>query len=78
VFDASVRVDYFSFSMNANERKLWTKPRIGRRYEVSPRTIDNWMKNGVIPFIKIGRKFVRFDPDECDRAIARFKIESEV
>ena len=64
--------------MDANERKLLTKPSLGRRYEVSIRTVDNWMKNGVIPFIKIGRKFVRFDPDECDLAIARFKIKSEI
>jgi predicted DNA-binding transcriptional regulator AlpA len=64
--------------MDANERKLLTKPGLGRRYTVSTRTIDNWMKNGLIPFIKIGRKFVRFDPDECDQAIARFKIDSEI
>jgi predicted site-specific integrase-resolvase len=63
--------------MDANERKLLTKPSLGRRYEVSIRTVDNWMKNGIIPFVKIGRKFVRFDPDECDLAIARFKVKSE-
>jgi len=58
--------------------KLVAKPRLAHRYTVSPRTIDNWMKNGVLPFIKIGKKFIRFDPDECDAAIARFKIKVEV
>jgi len=58
-------------------RKLVKKPRLAGRYEVSTRTVDYWMKNGVIPFIKIGSKFVRFDPLECDAAIARFKINPE-
>jgi predicted DNA-binding transcriptional regulator AlpA len=57
--------------------KLFTKPRIGRRYEVSQRTIDNWMKHG-FPHVKIGRKFVRFDPDECDAYIARFKVKAKI
>ena len=58
------------------EAKLKVKPQIAKRYQTTPRTIDNWMKQGWFPFIKIGRKFVRFDPDECDLAIERFKIKA--
>jgi excisionase family DNA binding protein len=58
------------------ERKLLTKAELAPRYSVSKRTIDNWMKGGAIPFIKIGRKFVRFNADECDRALSKFKIKS--
>src|SRR5262245_56053594 len=57
--------------------KLVTKPALAQRYTVSPRTIDNWMKNRVLPFIKIGKKFIRFDPDKCDAALARFTVNPE-
>jgi excisionase family DNA binding protein len=36
----------------------------------SQRTVDNWMKNGLIPYIKIG-KVVRFKLSEVDEAINR-------
>jgi predicted site-specific integrase-resolvase len=59
-------------------RKFLTKPGLGRRYGISQRTVDNWMKHGVIPFIKIGRKFIRFDADDCDRALTKFKTKSKI
>jgi hypothetical protein len=58
------------------ERKLVTKVEIARRYSVVPRTIDNWMP--WLPHVKIGKKLVRFDPIECDQAVEKFKVESEV
>ena len=54
------------------EQKLVKKPVIARRYDVNERTIHEWMKNGTIPFLKIGY-MVRFNPDDCDRALARFR-----
>ena len=58
------------------ESKLITKSRLGQRYTVSVRTVDNWMKNRVVPYHKLGPKCVRFDPIECDAALARrFKIK---
>jgi excisionase family DNA binding protein len=38
------------------------------RYGVRVRTINRWMHNGWIPFIKIG-KVVRFDPGQVDAAL---------
>jgi phage terminase Nu1 subunit (DNA packaging protein) len=58
------------------EKKLAAKPQMATRYDVSKRTIDNWMRIG-LPYIKIGKKFVRFDPDECDRWIGKFKVGVE-
>jgi predicted DNA-binding transcriptional regulator AlpA len=59
------------------EPKLFNKPRIGRRYEVSQRTVDNWMKDGILPYHKLGPKCVRFDPAECDKAIAKFRVKAK-
>ena len=55
-----------------DEQKLVNKQKIAYRYDVSPRTIQEWMGEGKLPFRKIGY-MVRFDPDECDQALARFK-----
>jgi excisionase family DNA binding protein len=62
---------------NSPERKLVTKPELAARYCVVPRTIDNWIAERRIPFLKIGKKMVRFDPDECDRFLQKFKVNAD-
>ena len=59
------------------ERKLLTKPEIARRYGVVSRTIDNWMSLGRVPYLAIGKKCVRFNPADCDRALEKFKIKAK-
>ena len=59
------------------DRKLVTKPELAARYGVVVRTVDNWIAERRVPFLKIGRKMVRFDPVECDAALQRFKINAE-
>jgi hypothetical protein len=52
----------------------WVNKRtIACRYGVSPRTIQDWMEKKMIPYFKPGY-IVRFDPVECDQAIAKFKV----
>ena len=51
-----------------DEQKLVKKRKIAHRYDVSERTIQEWMEHGKLPFHKIGY-MVRFDPEECDRAL---------
>ncbi len=55
-----------------DEQKLVNKDKIAYRYAMSPRTIQELMSQGILPFHKIGY-MVRFDPEECDRALERFK-----
>jgi len=59
----------------AENQKLWTTRQIGRRYTVSDRTIRNWVKQGRLHVIKIG-KTARFDPIKADAEIARFTISA--
>jgi excisionase family DNA binding protein len=47
---------------------------IAERYDVSPRTIDNWIQQRRIPYLKCGR-LVRFNISRCDTALARFEIK---
>lgn len=55
-----------------DKQKLVKKRKIASRYDVCERTIQEWMDTKEFPFHKIGY-MVRFDPEECDRALDRFK-----
>jgi hypothetical protein len=52
-----------------------TKEMISARYRWSVRTTEHHMKDGKLPFIRIGR-MVRFDPEQCDRAVEKFQQNS--
>jgi len=54
---------------HAETTVLLTKPEVAERLQVTLRTVDSWMAEGVIPFIRIGRKAIRFDWNEVMEAI---------
>ena len=39
---------------------LLTKRGLAPKLQISTRTLDDWMRRGLVPFIKIGGKTVRF------------------
>lgn len=43
----------------AFEHRLFNKPQMAAYFDVEIRTLESWMKEGILPFIKIGRN-VRF------------------
>ena len=43
----------------AFEHRLFTKPQMAAYFDVEIRTLESWMEEGILPFIKIGRN-VRF------------------
>ena len=51
------------------------KSTIARLNCVSTRTIENWMKKGLIPYTKIGG-LVRFNVAHVDAALAKFEIQA--
>ena len=63
-----------SYAKLKNQKPV-KKPAIARRYDVSERTIQAWMDERKIPFVKIGY-MVRFDAEACVRALARFNVSS--
>jgi predicted DNA-binding transcriptional regulator AlpA len=46
------------------------KPEVARRLHKRVRTVDNWMKRGILPYYKIGRS-VAFKWSEIEAALAR-------
>jgi hypothetical protein len=61
---------------DARRRPLVRRQAIQKRYDISPRCLDNWMKERKIPFLKIGRVLL-FDALKCDKALERFEIKSQ-
>jgi hypothetical protein len=58
---------------DARRKPLVRRKVIERRYDVSARTLDNWMKARRIPFIKVGGLLL-FSIEKCDKALERFEI----
>ena len=50
------------------------KAEVGRRTQMRPRTIDDWMKRGLLPYYKVGRS-VRFKWSEVEQHLgARYRV----
>lgn len=62
---------------NHNDRNynddLLRKPELSRFLTVSDRTIENWVRQGRIPAIKVGRTIL-FNRSEVMKALSRFRI----
>jgi excisionase family DNA binding protein len=47
-----------------------TKPEMAARLKVQVRTVDNWMRRGILPYIKIGSS-VRFHIADVDEHLRK-------
>jgi hypothetical protein len=59
---------------DARRRPLVRRGVIQRRYDISARTLDNWMRTRKIPYYKIG-SMLFFSIEKCDAALERFQIK---
>lgn len=48
---------------------LYTKDEVAGTFSVSKRTIDNWMRQGKIPFIRVSKRLVRFHLPSVSEAL---------
>lgn len=58
---------------NTSDTGLWDKRQTADRLNVSQRTIDNRIKAGTIPYLKIG-KLIRFLPSDIERFVESHRI----
>jgi excisionase family DNA binding protein len=56
-------------------RCFLSKQELALALGVSPRTIDNWMKQRRIPFIRISARLIRFDLNRVKEALQRYEIK---
>jgi len=62
--------------MDENQKEYFRRPGAADYMDVSERTVSDWQKRRLIPFVKMGRKCVLFRRLDLDRAIAKFTVQS--
>lgn len=45
------------------DRALWSIDDVARFLGISPKTVRKWQLGGTLPFVKLGGKLVRFQPE---------------
>jgi phage terminase Nu1 subunit (DNA packaging protein) len=48
---------------------------LAEHYGVSTRCVSNWQAAGIIPFTRIGKRIVRFDLNEVEAALEKYKVK---
>ncbi len=51
-----------------------TKSGLATKCSVSRRTVNTWMRDGIIPYLRI-KNVVRFDPVAVEEALKHFQVE---
>jgi len=52
---------------------LLTREQLATRYQVHPRTVDDWRRRGILPAFVVGARCVRFPVVDCDEGLRRFR-----
>jgi excisionase family DNA binding protein len=55
-------------------RHFLSKQQLALVVGVSPRTIDNWMAQKRIPFIRLSARLIKFNLERVKAALARYEI----
>ena len=55
--------------------QLPRKRDVARRYGVSLRTVDRWVKDPLIPHIRFGNRCIRFRWADVERAVNRLSVK---
>lgn len=48
-------------------QRRWRREDVAERYQLPLRTVDYLVATGQIPYIRLGKRIVRFDPQELQR-----------
>jgi excisionase family DNA binding protein len=57
--------------MKSPPQKLVSTKQLAEKYGVHPRTVQKWVNARIIPAIKITKRCMRFDEQECADALGR-------
>ena len=56
-------------------KRLHSKLEVALAVSVSPRTVDAWMAEKRIPFIRLSARLIRFDLERVKAALARYEVK---
>ena len=61
--------------MSIRQRQLLTVPQVAEEFQVTAQTIRNWIDQGVLPAVRVGRAF-RVRSEDVDGLLERASAES--
>jgi excisionase family DNA binding protein len=61
--------------MTSRQRELLTVPQVAEQFQVTAQTIRNWIDQGVLPAVRVGRGY-RIARDDVDALLERASAES--
>ena len=61
--------------LTTHSRQLLTVPQVAEDFQVTPQTIRNWIDQGVLPAVRVGRAF-RVRSEDVDALLERASAES--
>ena len=61
--------------MSIRQRQLLTVPQVAEEFQVTAQTIRNWIDQGVLPAVRVGRAF-RVRSEDVDELLERASAES--
>ena len=61
--------------MSTRPRQLLTVPQVAEEFQVTAQTIRNWIDQGVLPAVRVGRAF-RVRSEDVDELLERASAES--
>lgn len=70
-----LKIKYITRSGNVHQTRFWDKRELALYLKLSIYTIDAWVSEKRIPYIKLGGKKVVFDKDEIEKWIDQQKVE---
>jgi excisionase family DNA binding protein len=56
-------------------RHFLSKQELALAVGVSPRTIDNWMAQKRIPFLRLSARLIKFNLERVKAALARYEVK---
>jgi excisionase family DNA binding protein len=61
--------------LTPQQRQLFTVPQVADQFQVTAQTIRNWIDQGVLPAVRVGRAF-RVRAEDVDALLERASAES--
>jgi excisionase family DNA binding protein len=55
-------------------KRLLSKKELARAFGVSTRTIDNWIAQKRIPFLRLSARLIKFNAARVELALARYEV----
>jgi excisionase family DNA binding protein len=65
----------YNMTNTSHQPHVWTREDVAKNYQVSVRTVGEWIAYRRIPTIRIGRT-VRFRPDAVAKALEKFEVKA--